>query len=299
MNQLLDLPLGVSPAQRITFKGRRISSGTSNWAIGIYGKRVYNINRLSPTQRDILPQIFDPLDYDSQRLLPMVYRNLEKSGDPYVTALRGNYRYNWLKGNRFLKVAIEVVGALQKAGFDVMLLKGMPIALLYYKNLGLRPMDDIDIFIPLHQIEDAINFLEGNFELKANMHENELRKLGMFHAIHFTDGKGLDFDLHSHFHIYNLNAEANQPMWDGKIPLQLTPQLTTSTLSPTHQLYRNFTHGYSWHLSESAIRWIPDSLIIMKESANQIDWNGLFELAKKQKFILPRLFHASVSSPAF
>ena len=286
MNQLLDLPLGITEKQELLLKAALLPADE---AIGYWQKwkKMHNPTAFSQVQHDILPQIFDPLDYDSQRLLPLLYRNLEKSGDPIIDTLRGFYRYTWMKGNSFLNKATGIVDALQKAGFDVMLLKGLPTAILYYKNMGTRPMDDIDIFVPLHQIEKVKDFLEQNYNLKANAGENKLRKLGMFHAMHFTDNKGLDFDLHWHFHIYNLNAAADQTMWDNKIPLLLTPEVTTYTLSPTHQLYRNFTHGYTWLLPSPPIRWIPDSLAILREASNQIDWDGLFELAQKQRLILP------------
>ena len=286
MNQLLDLPLGITSQQELLLKAAVLPPEK---AIDFWNawKNNQRFGQAHLTKADGLTGVFDLLDYDSRRLLPLVYCNLENSGDPLVFSLRSNYRYNLLKGKYLLSGAARVTEALQHAGFDVMLLKGMPIALLYYQNLGVRPMDDIDIFIPSHQIEKAITFLENDLNLTLNQHENELRKLGMFHAIHFTDGKSMDFDLHCHFHIYNLNAESDQPMWDQKIPLPLTRGVTTFTLSPTHQLYRNFTHGYPWLLSGASIRWVPDSIYILKKSPDNIDWEGLFEMAAKQKMILP------------
>lgn len=287
MNSTLpDIPLGIDYKQELllkaaTFPPEEALKYWQKW------KNENNIRDADLNRQNILPQIFDPIDHDSQRLLALVYSNLEKSGDPIVSTLRGYYRYSWMKGNYFVNNAARLVSTLQNAGFDVMLLKGIPLALLYYKNVGVRPMEDIDIFVPLHQIEAVIGFIEQNLGLKGNMHENSLRKLGMFHAMHFTDGKGLDFDLHWHFHIYNLNAEADQPMWDKKIPFSITPEVSCATLSPTHQLYRNFTHGYQWLLPNPPIRWIPDSLIILKTSASLVDWTELFELAKKQKLIIP------------
>lgn len=284
--KLLDIPLGIEAKQELLLKAATLPP---NEAITYWEKwkKANDISDSDLTKSDILPQIFDPLDHDSQRLLALVYHNLEKSGDPVVTTLRGYYRYSWLKGSYFVNNAANLVDKLQKAGFDVMLLKGIPLALKYYKNVGVRPMEDIDIFVPLHQVEDVILFIEQNLGIKANKHENELRKLGMFHAMHFTDGKGLDFDLHWHFHIYNLNPESDQPMWDNKIPFELTPDVSTYTLSPTHQLYRNFTHGYQWLLPNPPIRWIPDSLVLLRTSYDQIDWMELLDLAKRQKLIIP------------
>jgi hypothetical protein len=284
--QLLDIPLGIDSKQQLLLKAAVFPPDE---ALGFWEKwkTESRISDHDISHQNILPHIFDPLDHDSQRLLSLVYWNLEKSGDPVIGTLRGYYRYSWMKGSYFVNNAALLVNKLQQAGFSVMLLKGLPLAVLYYKNVGVRPMEDIDIFVPLHQVEAVIRFIEDNVGIKANRHENELRKLGMFHAMHFTDGKGLDFDLHWHFHIYNLNAESDQPMWEKKIPFAITPEVTSSTLSSTHQLYRNFTHGYQWLIPNPAIRWVPDSIIILKNSADQIDWVELFDLAKKQKLIIP------------
>lgn len=286
MNQLLDLHLGISSQQQLLLKAAILHPEE---AISFWNKWKENqrFGLQNTTKADGLTGVFDLLDYDSRRLLPLVFHNLENSDDLMVESMRVNYRYNLLKGKFLLNGATKLTDRLQKAGFDVMLIKGIPVALLYYENLGLRPMDDIDIFIPPHQTEKAIEFLTSNLGLTVNYHENELRKLGMFHAIHFTDGKSLDVDLHCNFHIYNLNAESDQPMWDHKIPLSLGRGVSTFTVSPTHQLYRNFTHGYPWLLEGAAIRWVPDSIYILKNSGTEIDWEGLFELATKQKMILP------------
>jgi hypothetical protein len=286
MKSLPDLPLGITPKQELLLKAAIFPPDEAR-AYWEKWKTMHNISRFSVASEDLLPKIFDPLDYDSQRLLPLLYKNLEKSGDPIISALRGIYRYNWLKGNHFINRAAYLIEPLQNAGFDVMLLKGMPLAMMYYKNFGVRPMDDIDIFVPFHQNNDVIEFLDKNFNLKADAHESQLKSFGMTHAMHFTDGKGLDFDLHWHFHGYHLNEKSDEPMWSDRIPISLTPKVSTYMLSPTHQLYRNFTHGYNPAFSGSAIRWIPDSLIIMKETADLIEWDKLFELAKNQKFILP------------
>lgn len=283
---LLDIPLGIEPNQELLLKAAILPPAE---AIGFWDKwkLANNIRNSDLGKSDILPQIFDPLDHDSQRLLSLVYHNLEKSGDPIIATLRGYYRYSWMKGSYFVSNTSKLVDKLQKAGFDVMVLKGIPLAVMYYKNVGVRPMGDIDIFVPLHQIEKAIKFIEENLGIKGNKHENELRKLGMFHAMHFTNGKGLDFDLHWHFHIYNLNQESDQPMWDKKIPFPITSDIISATLSPTHQLYRNFTHGYQWLLPNPPIRWIPDSLVLLRTSYEQIDWLELIELAKRQRLIIP------------
>jgi hypothetical protein len=287
MNQkLLDLPLGIHPTQELLLKAAVLPphEGIVFWE---KWKAANNIDNTDLAKSDILPQIFDPLDSDSQRLLALVYHNLEQKDDPIIRTLRGYYRYSWMKGSYFISNAANLVSKLQKAGFDVMLLKGIPLAVVYYKNVGVRPMEDIDILVPLNQVEDVINFIELDLGIKANSHENELRKLGMFHAMHFTDGKGLDFDLHWHFHIYNLNPESDQPMWDKKEQFSLTTELSCNMLSPTHQLYRNFTHGYQWLLPNPPIRWIPDSLVILQTSYDQIDWTELLDLAKRQKLIIP------------
>src|ERR1700722_4215811 len=79
------------------------------------------------------------------RLLPLVYDRMRRLGldDPLMGRLKGVYRFAWYRTHALLHRTTPVVAALQDAGFDTLMLKGVPLLFTYYQNHALRPMSDI------------------------------------------------------------------------------------------------------------------------------------------------------------
>jgi hypothetical protein len=65
---------------------------------------------------------------------------------------------------RFLQleaVLARLIGGLQTAGIEVLLLKGYPLARFFYASPGLRPMTDLDIAVPAKRFPEAADLLAG------------------------------------------------------------------------------------------------------------------------------------------
>src|SRR5262245_12445960 len=91
----------------------------------------------------------DRLDPGSIRLLPLLYRRLERDGaqDEIARKLKGVYRHAWYGNQLRLRDAALVAGELRRRGTEPMLLKGAALTLLHYRDYGLRPMEDVDILV--------------------------------------------------------------------------------------------------------------------------------------------------------
>ncbi|MCA1552816.1 MAG: nucleotidyltransferase family protein, partial [Chloroflexi bacterium] len=74
----------------------------------------------------------DHIDHGSQRLLPLLYRNLLALGidDPLLTRIKGVYRYHWLRNQLQLQFLATLLRALDESGVPVLVLKGAALALL-------------------------------------------------------------------------------------------------------------------------------------------------------------------------
>lgn len=103
--------------------------------------------------------LFVKVDDESRRILPMVYRNLEQTQDSLLSALREAYRNTWMRNQKLLHRAQQVVSACNEAGIPNMLLKGIPMSLHYSKDMGVRPMGDVDVLVPWNKVEEAISVL--------------------------------------------------------------------------------------------------------------------------------------------
>ena len=248
-------------------------------------KKCRQLDHFTSASEKLLPAIFDTLDHESQRLMPLVYRNLEKTSDPLIPSLRGIYRHTWLKNQRFLQKVQQIVGALQAAGVDTIALKGIPLSLLYYGDMGVRLMSDLDVLVPTSQADAAIQVLQQK-PLQFKRSDFDYRYRRIIHAMHMQDSNNIDMDLHWNLIVQHVYADADKPFWAARQPLTLANGLQTHVLSPTHQVFHNLVHGFGW-AGKPAIRWLADSYVIYTKPDITIDWHGLLDLAEHYQLVVP------------
>src|ERR671938_178933 len=68
-------------------------------------------------------------DVASQRLLPLVYRNLQAQTAtvPGLERIKGTYRYSWYKNQLLLQATAACLRAFHEAGIETIVLKGMAL----------------------------------------------------------------------------------------------------------------------------------------------------------------------------
>ena len=236
------------------------------------------------TSESATRDLFNGLDSDAQRLLPLIYRNLETTGDPLLPALRLLYLRTWQTNHVLLQTLYPALEALQASGIETMLLKGIPMALRYYGDLGMRPAGDVDLMVPFHQAEQALALLrQPAYGFRPTRFE--LRHRRLLHAMHNFNARGIDIDLHWHLLYQHTYAGADQPFWADKQPLQLPGGQTVYILSATHQVFHNLVHGFGWGKA-TVLRWIPDTYYIC-QSQTPIDWHALLDLAEHYRMRIP------------
>jgi hypothetical protein len=87
----------------------------------------------------------DLVDEGSFRLLPLVYRNLDRVGlaGPSMSRLKGVYRHSWAKNIALFRETQRVLHRLGGAGIDTIIMNGIALTHLYYQDFETRPMSDI------------------------------------------------------------------------------------------------------------------------------------------------------------
>ncbi|WP_234734742.1 nucleotidyltransferase domain-containing protein [Tellurirhabdus bombi] len=274
----------IKPEQMLLLKAALFSGpeALENWQLW---KEARNLSHFNKTSETLLPSIFDTLDYESQRLMPLVYRNLEKTNDPLIPGLRGIYRHTWIRNQRFMLKAQQVIKTLQTAGIDTIALKGIALSLRYYGDMGVRLMNDLDVLVPPDKAEKAIQLLQEQ-PLGFQRSKFDYRYRRILHAMHMWDEEQTDMDLHWNLMVQHAYADADGPFWAARQPVTLADGSVTSVLSPTHQLFHNIVHGFGW-AGKPAIRWVADSYAIYAKAKAAIDWHELLSLAERYRFIIP------------
>lgn len=236
----------------------------------------------------------DLWDAEVYRLLPLVWRNLgEDVGTDHIDRLKGIYRKSWVQNQHLLHHAAGVVTRLGEAGIGTLALKGLPLALLYYRDLAARPMGDVDLLVHPDQVTAAWRLLEdlGYRTISARSpHPSRWEREGdddwyrrLRHARGYRRGPLDAVDLHATISLDFVAADPSvadtAALWADARPLDLGG-VAGATLSPTHHLLHAIVHGLG--ASEGAVlRWVPDALTILSVAGDEIDWAGFVAGARR------------------
>ncbi len=219
------------------------------------------------------------------RLLPLVYHNMHKLGldHPIMQRLKGVYRHSWYGTHRLLHAVTPVVEQLAAAGIPVLLTKGVPLGLTYYRNPALRPMADVDVVVPQARIEQALGVL-GSLGWRGEWPDADA--LRYRHAVQSFGPEGAELDLHWRPMYESPAHSAEDSFFTTAEPLDFRGTMVRQP-DPTHAFFLTIVHGVRWNV-ETPVRWIPDSIAILHRRGSDIHWDQLQHLAERYR-VLHRL----------
>ena len=139
----------------------------------------------------------DVIDYGSHRMVPQLYRNMQRHGvkDPLMERLKGVYRYYLYKNEILMHRIGALLSAFEAAEIQTIVLKGAALIPLYYRETGLRPMLDADVLVHAHQAEQAMEVL-SKLQWKPFRFGHPQRRIPIVHSTPFEDDGGRQVDLH-------------------------------------------------------------------------------------------------------
>lgn len=221
---------------------------------------------------------FDDVDHGSTRLLPLVYRNLGPDAfDADVAGrLKGLYRRSWSHNQLNFKRAAEAISVLEGAGIETLITKGASLALLSYCDVGVRPMDDVDVLVPLGRTTEAIEAL-STAGWKPD-HEDPAAWTQVHHSLGFAGPEGGEVDLHW-FSLWQPASDAR--LWHDSVPLELAG-VATRAPCPADQLLLACVHGTPWS-PLPPFRWIADAVTVIRSAAEQLDWERFVSEAERRR----------------
>ena len=211
-----------------------------------------------------------PIDGGTYRLLPLLYTRLSAQGidDQLMGRLKGVYRRTWYDNNRLFHRIAPAIAALEAAGIDTMMTKGLPLALTYHASHATRPMADIDLVVRLGQVEAATRLLGTLGWMPTSKHPaHELPEL---HAQDLRNNDGAEIDLHWHCLREVPTDVVDAWFWSSANPFTFGG-VKTRQVAPTPMLMQVLLHGLRSNL-EPPIRWISDAAALLARAGNEIDW---------------------------
>ena len=214
----------------------------------------------------------DHLPGELHRLLPLVARTLADAGvdDGDLARLRGVRQYTWYRNQRLFADAGAVVASLRAAGVPTTLLRGAATVLRTHGDLGLRPMNDLDLLIDPDDREVAgRNLRADGWRLVP---EPERRRT-LDAADVYANGEHRRLVLHWR---PTRNLPASTPWWSASGPEVVLGTAPVATLDGTAQLVQVIVDG-ARALSGSTLRWVVDATTLLR--SEPVDAARLVEVA--------------------
>lgn len=226
------------------------------------------------------------LDSGSHRMLPLLYRNLRANGvdDPAMGIYKGVYRRTWYRNQVLFRAVAPLLNAFRDAGIETMSLKGAPLAVLYYKDCGLRPMNDFDVLVRPERVPQAIDLLQ-RMGWSPNDFMPTARYISAGYSHGFRNRAGDELDLHWHLLSESRGRDADDGFWSGAIPAHIG-DVATFALGPADQLLHACIHGARWNYIPP-FRWAADAAIVLDSARDQIDWDRIIIQAERMRLALP------------
>jgi hypothetical protein len=228
----------------------------------------------------------DRLDAGSQRLLPLLGHNLRRQGIQHraLDVFRGFRRRSWSRNQVLFHEASAAVTALRGAGLETMILKGAALAVRYYEDPGLRPMDDVDLLVRPEGFLPATRQLEElGWIPRARLTGLAAEARFRTRAVHFMSRGGGRLDLHAHVLPQAPAAGADRACWKAAIAARLEGA-ETLVLDPADQLLHVLVHGLAWNEIPS-LRWVADAALTLRKTPG-LDWDRLLGQARGRENVL-------------
>jgi putative nucleotidyltransferase-like protein len=229
---------------------------------------------------------------------PLLYWALTRSGKiprlPQVIAncLRAMYFSTRMNNEQIVQELVTLSRRFDEAGISVVVLKGSCFALTIYPDLGLRPMVDIDLLIPVAEWANAVRIVVGSGYVQAAPEAFPGLHALLDHAdavclkkrtIPFTT-----LELHKTL-VAGRPSNRSVPadwFWSQTEPIsrmssrRIIP--SPLMLTPTAQLLYVCGHGMVQHGGiDPSLRWLYDLDRLIRIYAERLDWDLVFVQAGK------------------
>jgi hypothetical protein len=178
----------------------------------------------------------------------------------------------------FARTALE---PLVDAGFEPVVMKGAALS-ARYPEAGLRPMDDVDVYLPSRQHGAALDLLVAlGWERRERPgHHHEV-------ALVHPDVPGLPIELHRAFSTWSTRGSrlSAQSMWRERAPCTIGG-VRCFGFAPVDELLMLVTHAAKPFHVFGRLLWITDIAVVVGAAENEgrpVDWDLVASVADRAR----------------
>lgn len=184
---------------------------------------------------------------------PILYKTLKSINFKKKIIKEFENDYNWIykRNMLFYKELRKILKVFEKEKIDVILLKGIYLAKYVYKDIGLRPMGDIDLLVKKKQVNKTREVLKKlNFDYKG----------ATAHHDRYTNKKGINIEIH-------FEIDRQRPDLSDIDPANFFKDVQSNILNREYNLVYLCIHQNK-HLKCGAglnLKWLFDIAFLTKE----------------------------------
>lgn len=262
---------------------RRPGHWPSPAALGLLRAALWDGDAAARAWHHVLATVdIETTDPGAARLLPLAQRNVRRLGlpDPWARRSRGVYRYWWAHNQVLLRLCAQAVAELEGDGVPTLVLKGVPLGIVYYEDPGLRPMSDFDVLVPSEHAHAALRILARLGW--APERRVDKRYTQMLHGVSLHDRLGRTLDLHWAIHEEDVRPAADDEAWASAVQLEVGGT-RTRMLAPAPLLVHSLASGAKW-AADPAVRWVADATLIVRRG--DVDWRDFVGEVVRRRFVV-------------
>jgi hypothetical protein len=229
----------------------------------------------------VRPRIdIDYLPGELHRLIPLLSKALasQEVNDPDLPRLKGVYQFSWYRNQRLFADGAALVGALESAGVRTMLLRGAAMAMAYYRDVGARPMNDLDVLLPADALDKGRRIAEAEgWSRQAEPRLLEQREAatilrnqdGRLVRLHWSPSRNVP-----------VPGGLEHSIWTRATRVSFGSAATLVPSPADHLVYACLDGARA--NSGSTLRWITDATILLR-SAPDVDWGVVVAQAGRDR----------------
>ncbi len=224
---------------------------------------------------------FEKTDPVCNKLSPLLYINLKKHKieTPLLAELKKIYNLTWYKNKLLFNKMFMAIEALTDTGIKSIPLKGMALTLAFYKDFGLRLMNDFDLLVPKEKIRGSVEILFKLEYYPLNNFNFQEKYLQINNSYTFIGKDGNEFDLHWHILFESCDSQTDEILSQNLLPTNVNNKII-NVLSIENQLLQVIVHGLN-NFTSSGFQWLADVIFLLQNFGGKITWTKLIANAEK------------------
>ncbi|MCO6450789.1 MAG: nucleotidyltransferase family protein [Caldilineales bacterium] len=218
---------------------------------------------------------FDDIDYESYRLLPLLYDNLQamEIEDELTPRLRGIYRRTWYANQLARQQYRDALLALQTAAHDFQLIGGNLAISQLRDGIVIYPVDDVELLIRPGQVKSVEEILTGlGWQIVSRAAD----------AVIYCKENGLYIGMHDRI-VHGLSPaerlSVDQRHWNSSHEIS-SQGLTIFMLDPADQILFWLEYGLAGH-GWPTLRWLTHMWLILT-NAKDLNWDYVISQSRRR-----------------